>query len=205
MPILIVIAPFLGLVTAITLGIVVGIVKAPAGAKVSVALGCLVSLAIFPLVTCGSFIILPKLATEKGLGTTPQEANEHLWAFEVPAAATDVNYVQAPFTAYLNLADFHISEEEFLEWMEAKGRDPVEFSTDEDGLVQWETKDDDALYYHQTDAHPVSSESGDLLGDPIDVQNGYRYDDYKEDDPDCGMTITYDKDNRRAYAHWHAY
>jgi len=205
MPILFVIAPLIGLCIAVAVRVIFGILQARTADKTYVLLGCLVSLGIFPLATWGSCIILPKLATEKGLGTTPQKANEHLWAFEVPAAATDVNYVQAPYTAYLNLADFHISEEEFLEWMEAKGRDPVEFSTDEDGLVRWETEDPDALYYHQTDAHPVSPESGDLLGDPIDIQNGYRFDDYKEDDPDFGMTITYDKNSQRAYAKWHAY
>ena len=164
----------------------------PASTFLATLAGCLV----FPLATYFFFVTLPGATTHAGMGVSPHEANDHLMAFQVPEAASDVNYRHERYSGRIDEVSFTMPRKEFLEWMKAKGRKPAEFHIGGDGW-SWEVGDEKELPTPPIRVRPVTRKPAEAAD--VEIQKGYWFEDYAEDNPDSGITIVYDKDSGRAY------
>jgi hypothetical protein len=139
------------------------------------------------------FILLPRAMSSAGKSVSADEANRGLVTFQVPDAATDVNFRHAFFSGVIDEADFAVTEAEFMKWATANGWTPLEFHTDETG-IHWAGKAGRELPANVT-VTPVSRGPDESVDD-LDVLNGYYFDDSIGD---AGLFVVFDRNGKRAY------
>jgi hypothetical protein len=159
-------------------------------------LGCATPLLLFPFLTVAFFVGLWNAMTETGTNAVPQVANNVLLTFDVPSTAKAIDFRHAFFSGTIDEANFTISEEDFLGWLDTKGWKSREFYTDKNGF-HWtesapEATNDDSLWIR-----PLRLDD-DNTGE-IKIQNGYEYTERDENNLDAGFHIVYDRDTHRAY------
>lgn len=192
---ILVFAPGAALLTIFFLRFVVLRFGSPFNPKWSRDLGCILSFIAFLVLTVLYFNLIPKFTTTVGANSTPEEANAHLRFFDVPSNARNVDYRHAYLSGTVDEAHFDMKADDFLTWMAENDWEPQEFFTDEKGF-QW--KNENAAKEMQSYQGVTSLRTSEFY----EIANGFRFDEYDEENIDSGFSIVYDKDEQRAYM-WH--
>jgi hypothetical protein len=125
-------------------------------------------------------------------------ANQALLTFDVPARATNVSFRHSFYDSLIDVAEFEISEDDFLKWMKVEGRSPVGFETGKAGVV-WSNGKTSGRQQHHIQVPIVAAEiygSHELAL----VERGYYFDDYQPAGADdSGLTIVFDKAQKRVH------
>ena len=133
----------------------------------------------------------------EGGNVTPREANEHLRYVEVPEAAAEVNYSTCLFRGMVDRVEFSISKKGFLRWMRSRGRKLQRIGgpnvADARGKKSWTGSG--CPFVHVIPVKP----GAENRAKSIRIENGYRYEDCRENDPDSCLFIYYNAATKRAY------
>lgn len=161
-------------------------------------LGCIGSTAIGVLL----FIVLlwpltrwmATVTTTTHVNLDPRKGEALLEFVGLPSnTTTDFCYRQSWIGATI-LADFQMSEPNFLSWLKSQGWNPVKFElAPGSGFIEWPIDGDMLL---STSVYPVRGYSDYRT---VNVERGYCYFFAKEDNPDNTIKIIYDLDSHRVY------
>ena len=133
-------------------------------------------------------------ATETLIAMDPREGEARLRFVGLPPnTTTDFCYRFSPVGVTI-LADFNMSEADFLAWMDSRKWKAVEFSfgPNETG-IDWT---DGAHTYLDMTVYPVRQYESHT---PLQVKHGYCFYKSRPDNPDNTVTVIYDLDSGRAY------
>jgi len=166
-------------------------------------LGCLLGVLTLPVYVVATFRGLMLIDETEAQHVSPSEANRVLCFFRVPSTATDVNCWNSKFGGTRDQADFQIDEPAFLSWIAGLSWEPGEFVTGDDDETKWVDSRRQGREFDMGQVLPVYVTPAcsiiDETYDRVRVRNGYYFDTYTPDSPDCGRTVVYDRDARRAY------
>lgn len=193
---IIAIAPFFAFLTCVSVWLAFRVFRRKYPSVLMSRLGCAVPLLLFPCATVGFFTVLTSAMTETGTNTTPQAANSALLMFDVPAAATAVDFRHAFFSGTIDEATFTIDEADFLDWLKSNEWNCREFYTDEDGF-HWDEPSADDVGGDAMWVWPLRFDGAEA--EYVEIKNGYKYAERDEVNLDAGFNIVYDRDTKRAY------